>query len=105
MESTEELAQDPNWEPHHHSRSRISNCGEVDVGEDRKTTPRYSLRNRSDAGLRDVGVSPQTSEGDGGAMRSEQLDTGVVNPGTAANATEGCEDVTNQDENGSSFPI
>jgi hypothetical protein len=91
MESTEELRRDRIWEPHHRSRCRTSNCGEVDAGEDGKTTSRYSLRNRSDVGLRDLGVSPHMSKGDGGGMRLEHLDAEAANPGTTPNATEGVE--------------
>jgi len=51
-------------------------------------------RNRTDECRKDVGDSAQVSDGDGGAMRSEQFSTQVVNPCRAQNSVVVCGNLT-----------
>jgi hypothetical protein len=50
-------------------------------------------RNRTDECRRDVGDSAHISDGDGGAMRSEQFGAEVVNPGRARNSVIVCVEI------------
>jgi hypothetical protein len=62
---TENLTQDPDCEPYHHSCTRASSCGNAEVQEGGSVSPKYPMGNQTGEYHGDVGDSPQVSEGEG----------------------------------------
>jgi len=76
---TENLIQDTDREHYHPSRTRPSSCGDAEVQEGGSALSKYPMGTQASEYHRDVGDSPQLSEGKGGSI-SETSCTEVVNP-------------------------
>ena len=92
--TTENLTQDPDFEPYHHSRTRASNYEATEIQEGRSELPTHPVGNQAGEYHRDVDDSPQVSEGDGGTV-SEPLCTEQVELESTPNEPLEVEDVTN----------
>jgi len=100
---TENLTQDTDREHYHPSRTRPPSCGDAEVQEGGSAWSKYPTGTQAGEYHRDVGNSPQLSEGKEGSI-SETLCTEGVNPEqTLSEPLEG-EGVTNAGENVESTP-
>jgi hypothetical protein len=100
---TDNLTQDTDREPYHHSHIRPSSCGDVELQKGRSTLSKYPIENQASEYHQDVGDSPQVSKGEGGSI-SETLCTEVIDSEpTPSKPLEG-EGVTNAGEKVESTP-
>jgi hypothetical protein len=94
---TENLTQDPDFNPYQHSSTRTSSCDVTNVPESGSASPKYPVGNQKGEYHRDVHDIPQVSEGEGGTM-SEPLCTELVDPGPTPNDPLEVEGVTDASE-------
>jgi hypothetical protein len=100
---TENLTQDTDCKPYHHSCTPASSCGNAEVMEGGRALLKYPMGNQAGEYHQDVGDSPQLSEGEGGSM-SEPVCTEVVDPETTPSEPLEGEGVTNAGEKVESTP-
>ena len=100
---TENLTQDPDFDPHHHSSTRTSTCDVTNVPESRSAFLKYPVGDQTDDYHRDVDETPQVSEGEGETM-SEPTRTELLGPGPTPNDPPEVECVTDAREKAESTP-
>jgi hypothetical protein len=100
---TENLTQDPDFDPYHHSSTRNSSCDVTNVPEIDSRARKYPIGNQTGEYHREVDDIPQVSEGEGGTM-SEQLCTELVDPGPTPKDPLEVEGVTDASEKAESTP-
>ena len=102
-DATENLTQDSDFEPYHHSHPRASSLEATDVQEGRNATSKYPVGKQTGECHRDVDDSPHVSEGEGGTM-SKPLCTEQIGTESIPNDPLELEDVTNASEKTEGMP-
>jgi hypothetical protein len=100
---TEKLIQDTDRSHYHPASTRPSSCGTAEVQEGGSALSKYPLGTQAGECHRNVGDSPELSEGKGGNI-SETLCTGVVNQEHTPSEPLAGDGVTNAGDNVESTP-
>ena len=99
---TENLTQDPDFDPHHHSSTRTSTYDVTNGPEDRSAFLKYPVGYQTDDYHRDVDETPQVSEG--GETMSEPTRTELLGPEPNPNDPPEVECFTDAREKAESTP-
>jgi len=100
---TENLTQDPDFDPYHHSNTRTSSCDVTNIPESGSASLKYPVGNQTGEYHRDVDDTPQVSEGEVGTM-SEPIRTELLDSGPTPDDPLEVEGVTDASEKAESTP-